>query len=157
MNCQFKVVSVKLQSAVVFQWVKEVKNYANRLFSSREVFDKKVCTYFFSKWKNKRFISQFYKKILPFRRRKKPTGRALNLAKHIIIISPGWYTSMVYISMCVDPMIRSIFHTNGSFLVLLVLLITDLDLDPRRWWWRVNFLKHDQIINSSCHTRLEFP
>ena len=112
---------------------------------------------FFQSEKTRGLSPNFIKK-LPFRRRrKKPTGRALNLAKHIIIISPGWYTSMVYISMCVDPMIRSIFHTNGSFLVLLVLLITDLDLDPRRWWWRVNFLKHDQIINSSCHTRLEFP
>ena len=118
---------------------------------------KYVHTYSFSKWKNKRFISQFYKKKCHLEEEKKTTGRALNLAKHIIIISPGWYTSMVYIFMCVDPMIRSIFHTNGSLLVLLVLLITDLDLDPRRWWWRVNFLKHDQIINSSCHTRLEFP
>ena len=115
---------------------------------------KYVSTFFQSE--KTRYLSPNLKKKLPFRRRKKTTGRALNLAKHIIIISPGWY-SMVYIFMCVDPMIRSIFHTNGSFLVLLVLLITDLDLDPRRWWWRVNFLKHDQIINSSCHTRLEFP
>ena len=81
MNCQFKVVSVKLQSAVVFQWVKEVKNYANRLFSSREVFDKKVCIYFFSKWKNKIFISQFYKKKLPFRRRKKPHRAGIKFGK----------------------------------------------------------------------------
>ena len=112
------------------------------LFKSRGF--RHECAYFFSKWKNKIFISQFYKKNC--HSEKKTTGRALNLAKHIIIISPGWYS--IYIFMCVDPMIRSIFHTNGSFLVLLVLLITDLDLDPRRWWWRVNFLKHDQIINS---------
>ena len=125
------------------------------LFKSRGFWQESMYLLFF-KVKKQDISPNFIKKKLPFRRRKKTTGRALNLAKHIIIISPGWY-SMVYIFMCVDPMIRSIFHTNGSFLVLLVLLITDLDLDPRRWWWRVNFLKHDQIINSSCHTRLEFP
>ena len=125
-------------------------------FQVERFLTRKYVPTFFQSEKTRYLSPNFIKKKLSFRRRKKTTGRALNLAKHIIIISPGWY-SMVYIFMCVDPMIRSIFHTNGSFLVLLVLLITDLDLDPRRWWWRVNFLKHDQIINSSCHTRLEFP
>ena len=125
-------------------------------FQVERFLTRKYVSTFFQSEKTRYLSPNFIKKKLLFRRRKKTTGRALNLAKHIIIISPGWY-SMVYIFMCVDPMIRSIFHTNGSFLVLLVLLITDLDLDPRRWWWRVNFLKHDQIINSSCHTRLEFP
>ena len=64
MNCQFKVVSVKLQSAVVFQWVKEVWKIMQINSSQVERFlTRKYVPTFFQSEKTRYLSPNFIKKI----------------------------------------------------------------------------------------------
>ena len=55
-------------------------------FQVERFLTRKYVPTFFQSEKTRYLSPNFIKKKLPFRRRKKTTGRALNLAKHIIII-----------------------------------------------------------------------